>query len=274
MTTRRSALSVIAALLFCLPGSRPAKAVTEVDLELVLAVDVSFSMDLDEQRLQRDGYVQALRDPQVIRAIQAGQYGRIAITYFEWAGPETHKVVIPWMVIDSAESAEQAAAALAVAPISRARMTSISSALEAAAELIRSNPFHGTRQVIDVSGDGANNAGPPIVPVRDKLVNEGMIINGLPILLRPGSQWSMFDIADLDDYYNSCVVGGPGSFMIPIKEKDEFSLATRQKLLLEVSNITPQPHVMKAQMRVEKPADYDCLVGEKRMQRNFDMWRP
>lgn len=257
-----------------LPAFAPARAETEVDLELVLAVDVSFSMDLDEQKLQRDGYVQALRDPQIIQAIKAGSYGRIALTYFEWAGPETHKVVLPWMVIDSAETAEQAAQALAVAPISRARMTSISSALEASAELIRSNPYRGTRQVIDVSGDGANNAGPPVTQVRDRLINEGIVINGLPILLRPGSTWSMFDIPDLDDYYNSCVVGGPGSFMIPIKEKEEFAQATRQKLLLEVSDLMPPLKVVPVQLKLDKPQDYDCLVGEKRMQRNFDMWRP
>jgi hypothetical protein len=261
------------ALLLIALGPNGARAETDVDLELVLAVDISFSMDYEEQRLQRDGYIGAFRDPQIIKAIQSGVQGRIAVTYVEWAGPETQNVVIPWTLIDGPAAAEAFAVKLETQAITRARMTSISSALTFAGTLLRSNEFRGARRVIDVSGDGANNAGPPLAPVRDDLIKEGVVINGLPILLRPGTAWSTFDIADLDVYYSSCVIGGSGSFMIPIKEKAEFSTATRQKLLIEVSGIMAEPRVMHAQLAGPEPG-FDCMIGEKLWQRNFDRWRP
>ncbi|MGE0627252.1 MAG: DUF1194 domain-containing protein [Hyphomicrobiaceae bacterium] len=262
----------------------------EVDLKLVLAVDVSWSMDPDEQRLQRDGYVQAFRDPQVIKAIKSGPQGRIAITYIEWAGPNTHFVVKSWTMIDGAAAADAFAAELAEREINRHRMTSISSILEFSTRQLEAAPFTAPRQVIDVSGDGPNNSGPgPINKVRDAVVERGIIINGLPIMLKSSNEYGFGwgqNLSDLDIYYTACVIGGPGSFVIPIRELSEFSTATRQKLLLEISDLVAprQPRklgslVRRAQHKGPLPiaappgngrASYDCEIGEKNWRRNWD----
>lgn len=265
---RRPAAAWAALFLLVLGLSPRAAAEVMVDLELVLAVDVSLSMDLEEQRLQRDGYVAALRDPQVLSAIRSGQHGRIAITYFEWAGPLSQSTVLPWTIIDGKEAAEDTADRLAAAPISRYRMTSISSALDYAGRQLAGNPYPGVRRVIDVSGDGPNNAGGPVETVRDTLVNDGVVINGLPIIIRP-SQSSFFDINFLDRYYADCVIGGPGAFMIPIRDKSEFTTATRQKLLLEISGYEPPPQLIRVQLRSGQDKT-DCLVGESLWRRYMD----
>ncbi|MCL4768157.1 MAG: DUF1194 domain-containing protein [Hyphomicrobiaceae bacterium] len=256
------------ALLLSLVGALAARADTVVDLELVLAVDVSLSMDLEEQRLQRDGYVAALRDPNVLSAIQSGPHGRIAISYVEWAGPFSQATVLPWTIVDGKETAEQVAALLAEAPISRRRMTSISSALTYAGKQLESSPYEGIRRVIDMSGDGPNNSGAPVEPIRDELVGSGVVINGLPVIIRP-SQSSFFDINFLDRYYADCVIGGPGAFMIPIRDKSEFATATRQKLLLEISGFEPPPRLIPAQLRSEEEKT-DCLIGEQLWRRYMD----
>jgi Protein of unknown function (DUF1194) len=243
-----------------------AVAQTRVDLELVLAVDVSFSMDLDEQRLQRDGYIEALRDPEIIRAIQAGQHRRIAITYIEWAGWTIQQVVLPWTIIDGPQSAEAVAVKLTEAPISRHRRTSVSGALDFSDRQFGTGGVLSDRRVIDVSGDGPNNSGPPVGPMREQLVAKGIVINGLPIVLKPGGPGSMFDIANLDQYYAQCVIGGPGSFMIPIREKAEFASATRQKLLLEISALEPPPLLIHAQTAPK----IDCMAGEQLWRQYFD----
>lgn len=252
-----------------------AAAQTEVDLELVLAVDVSYSMDYEEQRLQRQGYVQAFRDPGIIKAIQSGSHGRIAVTYMEWAGPTMQKVVLPWMLIDGPGPAHEFAERLAEQGISRAQRTSISAALVFAGNLFEKSPYRGLRRVIDVSGDGPNNSGPPggVVPVRDRLVGEGIVINGLPIVQRPGGGgWGSFDITDLDLYYQECVIGGPGSFMIPIREPQEFLTATRQKLLIEISDLMSMPRTRFAQL-AETPSKANCFVGEQVWRREFEFPR-
>ena len=245
----------------------PAFAQTVVDLELVIAVDVSLSMDLDEQRLQRDGYIMAFRDPEVHKAITSGPNGRIAVTYMEWAGPPTQQVVMPWTVIDSAQAAGAFADRLEAAPISRARMTSISAALQYSGRLFDSSGAKGIRRVIDVSGDGPNNAGMPVVPVRDELVAKGIVINGLPIMLKLAQ--GFFDLAELDLYYADCVIGGTGSFMIPIKQRNEFQTATRRKLLLEIAGYEPPARLIRAQATA--PAErFDCLIGEKQWRNYMD----
>ena len=240
---------------------------TEVDLELVLSVDVSLSMDLDEQRLQRDGYVAAFRDPQIWAAIKSGPRGRIAVTYVEWAGIATQQSVLPWTLIDGPEAAEAFAAALEAKPISRARMTSISGALQYSARELARNTFRGARQVIDVSGDGPNNSGPPVVPVRDEIVQRGIVINGLPIQLKIGGPNGAFDIENLDEYYAECVIGGTGAFSIPIKEKGELAAAIRQKLILEIAGLVPEAPARVVRTRGE---GVDCLVGEKMWRRYMD----
>lgn len=263
----RSGLIAIAALLV-LAGAPAVRADTVVDLELVLAVDISLSMDMEEQRLQRDGYVAALRDPEIMKAIQSGPHGKIAITYIEWAGPHSQTTVLPWTLVEDDVSAEQAAAKLAQLPISRQRMTSISSALAYAGRQFDVNPYRGIRRVIDVSGDGPNNSGAPIQPIRDELVHDGVIINGLPIVIRP-SQSSLFDISYLDRYYADCVIGGTGSFVIPIKTQAEFTTAIRQKLLLEISSDEPPARAFKVQSTAPSEGT-DCLVGEQLWQRYMD----
>ena len=206
-----------------------------VDLELVIAVDVSLSMDLDEQQLQRDGYVAAFRDPELHRAIaNAGAYGRIAVIYMEWAGPTAQKVIIPWTLIDSPAAARAFADRLAAQPITRERLTSISSALRFAHGLLKNSRYSAPRRVIDVSGDGPNNAGPPVLEMRDALIAEGIVINGLPIMLKAPTP-SFFDIPDLDQYYAGCVIGGPGAFMIPAESYEKFSDAVLRKLILEIA---------------------------------------
>jgi hypothetical protein len=243
----------------------PAQAQTPVDLELVIAVDVSLSMDLDEQRLQRDGYVSAFRDAEVHTAITSGPHGRIAVVYMEWAGPLSQQIIIPWTLIDGPQVANVFADKLEAVPISRARMTSISSALQFSARLFDSSGARGTRRVVDISGDGPNNAGPPVVSARDELVAAGIVINGLPVMLKLAT--GFFDLADLDRYYAHCVIGGTGAFMIPIKQRSEFKTATRQKLLLEIAGRAPQARLI----RVQAPAEAsDCLIGEHQWRRYMD----
>jgi hypothetical protein len=245
----------------------PALAQSAVDLELVLAVDVSLSMDLEEQRLQRDGYVAAFRDAEVHKAIASGPNGRIAVTYMEWAGVPTQNVVVPWTIVDSPQAANAVADRLENAPISRARMTSISAALRYSERLLQSSGVRGLRRVVDVSGDGPNTAGLPVLAIRDELVASGIVINGLPIMLKLAQ--GFFDLPRLDLYYTECVIGGTGAFVIPIKERGEFKTATRRKLLLEIAGYQPPPRLIRAQMRF--PDDpTDCLVGEKQWQRYMD----
>jgi len=253
-----------------------------VDVELVLAVDISMSMDPEEQRLQRDGYIAALRDPEILKAIRAGQYGRIAVTYIEWAGPDVQIHLVPWRVIDGRASAEAFISELADKQYSRYRRTSISAALDYSARLFDDKAFRSARRVIDVSGDGANNSGPPLAPIRDRIVDSGVVINGLPIILRPTMGYSNWDLPNLDQYYANCVIGGAGSFMIPITKPEEFSTATRQKLLLEISGITPEPRILRTQFGPPPigipqfggqfgaqggESGYDCALLERGMRR-------
>ena len=269
--------SLVPVLMLAAAGPATAQApVTQyVDLELVLAVDVSLSMDLEEQRLQRDGYVQAFRDPQIHKAIQSGPNGRIAVTYMEWAGAGIQAVVLPWRVLASPADANAFADALAAKPISRNLMTSISAAIEVAASLFDHNDVQGLRRVIDVSGDGPNNSGAPVEQKRDEAGRAGVTINGLAIELAPGrGRYSYFDLPDLSRYYKDCVITGPGSFMLAIKKKEEFATAIRQKLLLEIAGREPdQPARIRPIQFTAPPADkYDCLIGEKMWQeyRNED----
>jgi hypothetical protein len=236
-----------------------------VDVELILAVDVSYSMDPDEQALQRDGYVQALRSKEFLTALREGAHGKIAVLYFEWAGQFDQKILMPWRLIDGPEAADAVAEELARAPYRRASRTSISGGLSFAKPLFDSSGYRGVRRVIDVSGDGANNAGAPVVPTRDGVTAAGITINGLPIMLkRPTS--SMMDIANLDIYYEDCVIGGPGAFVVPIHERSQFAEATRTKLILEVAGRQPEARIVPV---AAKEPRVNCLIGEKMWQ---DRW--
>jgi hypothetical protein len=236
-----------------------------VDVELVIAVDVSYSMDPDEQALQREGYVMALTSREFLRALREGPNGKIAVTYFEWAGQNDQKIIMPWRLIDGPEAADAVAAEIARAPYRRASRTSISGGLLFAKPLFDDSGYRGLRRVIDVSGDGANNAGPLVVPTRDEVLAAGITINGLPIMLKRPNVGSM-DIEDLDVYYEDCVIGGPGAFVVPIREREKFIEATRTKLVLEVAGRQPEPRVRPASAQAPR---ISCTIGEKRWQ---DRW--
>jgi len=231
----------------------------EVDLELVLAVDVSGSMDTQERLLQRDGYVQAFLHPDVIAAIGSGLNGRIAVSYVEWAGPRSQTLVMPWRVVDGQKTAEAVSAELARAESPRIRGTSISSALAFSGALFDNNGFSSGRQVIDISGDGPNNMGPPVVPVRDAVLARGITINGLPVTLRPSGSWSL-PAGLLDMYYEDCVIGGPGAFFLSVRAPEQLADAIRRKLVLEIAGHTPT--LIPAQL-AQAPPRIDCMIGER-----------
>jgi hypothetical protein len=236
-----------------------------VDIELILAVDVSYSMDMDELAVQREGYAQAIVSKEFLQALKAGQIGKIAVTYFEWAASNDQKIIIPWRVIDGPESADAVAEEILKTPIRRASRTSISGAINFAMPLFEENPYHGLRRVIDISGDGPNNNGGPVLVARDAALEKGITINGLPIMVKEPS-YSTMDIENLDFYYEDCVIGGPGAFVVSIKDRDKFKEAIRTKLLLEVAGRTPERPVVPV---AEKEPRVSCLVGEKIWQ---DRW--
>jgi hypothetical protein len=242
----------------------PTAASAEVDVELIIAVDVSYSMDPDEQALQREGYIIGFNSPEFLNALQQGAHGRIAVTYFEWAGASDQRVVVPWRLIDGPAAARAFTDAIAAAPYRRAYRTSISGALKFAMPLFADSGFRGLRRVIDVSGDGVNNQGDPVAIIRDEVLERGVTINGLPILLKRPSLATM-DIENLDVYYEDCVMGGPGSFVIPIRERDQFREATRTKLVQEIARREPAERVVPA---AGKPR-ISCTIGERMWQ---DRW--
>lgn len=260
-------LATVLALVASLSGTARASEESPpvVDVELILAVDVSWSMDIDEQDLQREGYVEAIRNPEFIAAIHRGDWQRIAITYVEWAGVGLERTVVPWTVISDAASANAFADALRAAPITRMRRTSISSALTNTAKLF-DNGIDGMRRVIDISGDGPNNAGMAVTAARDEVLAEGIIINGLPIMIKEGNPGGYFQLENLDVYYEDCVIGGFGSFMITVNDAERLTEAIRRKLILEIAGIAPQ--VIPAQYRPPgSPPRVDCEIGEKEWRR-------
>lgn len=239
---------------------------TQVDVELVLAVDVSYSMDRDEQKLQRAGYSAALTSPEFLNALKSGPLGRIAVVYVEWASSRDQKVLLDWTTIDGPDAAAAFADKLLEAPYRRASRTSISGAIDASMALFEGNGFDGIRRVIDISGDGPNNDGRLVTAARDEAVGKGVTINGLPLLIRPVSAAYM-DIEDLDIYYRECVIGGPGALMVPVRDTRAFVDATRTKLVMEIASRAPLPiiHV------VDKPdkSKMSCTIGEELWRRRY-----
>jgi Protein of unknown function (DUF1194) len=221
---------------------------TRVDVELVLAVDVSYSMDPEEQALQREGYIAALTSREFMQALKQGMNAKVAVTYFEWAG-----------------AADAVAAEIQRAPYRRASRTSISGALQFSLPLFQSSGYRGIRQVIDVSGDGVNNNGLPVTIVRDEVLSKGITINGLPIMLKRPNVGSI-DIEELDVYYEDCVIGGPGAFVIAIREREKFKEAIRTKLVLEIAGRTPERRVIP--VAADKPR-ISCTVGERMWQQRW-----
>jgi hypothetical protein len=230
-------------------------------LELVLAVDVSQSMDPDEQALQRGGYVAAFRHDDIIQAILSGPRKRIAVTYMEWGDVYDQTQVVPWTLIASRDDALAFADRLAQEQIYPSQRTSIARALMRAADLIDFNEYDGLRKVIDVSGDGPNNAGPMVEIARDAVAERGVIVNGLPITLKVGDSW--YDISNLDQYYKDCVITGAGSFVRPVKSLEEMAAGIRDKLMLEIAGL---PATIEPAQFEEQPPNSDradCLIGEK-----------
>jgi Protein of unknown function (DUF1194) len=254
-----------------LAASRPALALEPVDVELILAVDVSLSMSPDELEIQRKGYVAALTHERVIEAIKDGVHGRIAVTYVEWAGQTSQHVIVPWTLISSAEEAQAFVEKLSANPPNSARRTSISSALQFAGDLFAESSFRGLKRVVDVSGDGANNQGVPVVEARDEIVAQGITINGLPLMTR-GIAPSVFDIDDLDVYYTNCVIGGPGAFMIPVNDWSQFPEAIRRKLVQELAATPPIEEERAPVITTAAGADYDCQIGERMWRNRSWMW--
>jgi hypothetical protein len=236
-----------------------------VDVELVIAVDVSYSMDMDELAVQREGYAQAIVSKEFLQALKSLPNGKISVTYFEWAASSDQKIIIPWRVIDGPETADAVASEILRTPIRRASRTSISGAIYFALPLFEANPYRGLRRVIDISGDGPNNNGAPVLGAREVALAKGITINGLPIMVKEPS-FSTMDIENLDWYYEDCVIGGPGSFVVAIKDRDKFKEAIRTKLLLEVAGRTPERRIVPV---AEREPRVSCMIGEKIWQ---DRW--
>jgi Protein of unknown function (DUF1194) len=236
-----------------------------VDIELVIAVDISYSMDMDELAVQREGYAQAIVSKEFLQALKTGPNNKVALTYFEWSASSDQKIIIPWRVIDGPETADAVANEIMKTPVRRGSRTSISGAINFAMPLFEENPYRGLRRVIDISGDGPNNNGAPVTGARDAALEKGITINGLPIMVKEPS-YSTMDIDNLDIYYEDCVIGGPGSFVVTIKDREKFKEAIRTKLLLEVANRTPERRMVPV---AEKEPRVSCLIGEKIWQ---DRW--
>jgi len=234
-----------------------------VDLELVLAADISRSMDLDEAALQRQGYAHAIRHPAIVGAIRAGAYGRIAVTYMEWAGEETQQILAGWAEISDQASAEAFAQVIERADLGVARRTSISAALLSAARLFDANGFRGGRRIIDVSGDGPNNSGVYVVAARDRVVAAGITINGLPIISNRPNPSGYPDLAELDLYYEDCVIGGPARFMVVARGFKDFARAIRRKMFLEIAGVITPPRLLHLAAKKRRPP---CDIGEKQRQ--------
>jgi hypothetical protein len=215
-----------------------------VDLELILAVDISGSIDEAEAKQQREGYIAAIADPAVWHAISASQYSRLALAYIEWAGAGQQRILIDWTLIDSQESALAFSNALAEAPRIRAMWTSISTAIEFAMPMFDDNGYEGTRRVIDISGDGPNNRGRPVSEARDEAIARGITINGLPILNDRPQPWTLPTPIEfgLDFYYVENVIGGPGAFIVPAEGFEEFKTAILSKLIREIAGLDGPVH--------------------------------
>jgi hypothetical protein len=230
----RFLLAVLATILFV----GPAIAAEQVDLLLVLASDVSRSVDAAKFKLQRDGYVAAISNPRVIEAIKSGPHGRIAICFIEWSGVGAQKVVIDWTVIDGTKAAQDFASQLDEAQRSFADRTSISGGIDFAMAQLEHAPFQAARRTIDVSGDGTNNSGRDVTAARDEALAQGVTINGLVILSEQPLSWNADHTnppGGLEAYYRNNVTGGPNSFVLVAENFNTFGQAILNKLVAEVA---------------------------------------
>jgi hypothetical protein len=217
--------------------ARRARAAEPVDVELVLAVDVSRSVDQVEQEMQFRGYAAAFRDRRLIEGIAGGPLGQIAVTFFTWSDWHIQEHLVPWTKIDGAESAERFAAAIDAAPRRTWLYTSISGAVDFAAKLFGQG-YEGTRKVVDISGDGMNNSGRPLAEARGDALGQGIVLNGLAVLDRSPQPWAA-SLPPLDDYYRQEVIGGPGAFLMVAEGFDAFESAVKRKIIREIAAAPP-----------------------------------
>jgi hypothetical protein len=262
-----------ASLVACLVGNSAAgvPASQAVDVALVIATDVSYSVDENEARFQREGAIAAFRNPDVVKAIQSGSLGRIAVTYLDFSSYQSNKILVDWTIVHDKASADAFADALAVKPRTLGVQTSISSGLELAEKLLVTSGFNARKQVIDVSGDGPNNDGHLVDKVRDEIVAKGIVINGLPIMT-PADQFDVYYLPDLDKYYAGCVIGGPGAFIQVAHGFEDLARALRRKLILEISDARPGENPLLFKVAASAPhagwaphAVYEkgCDIGER-----------
>lgn len=282
MHLRSSVVLVLAWLAAVLPLHRAAAAEEKiaVDIELLLAVDISGSIDPEEAKLQREGYAHAIADPAVLKAIKSGIHGRIAIGYFEWADNYTQTELVEWTLVHDKASAEAVARRLLDYPIRTARRTSISGAILHAIPHFGGGPYKGLRRVLDISGDGPNNDGIPVDLARDRALSEGIVINGLPIMNGRANSWGFPVLDDLDRYYEGCVIGGPGAFVVVAQGFETFFEAVRRKLILEIAQVPyrPSPEAPRGRLKpgpvikAQAASRYakGCDIGERQSQ---EFWR-
>lgn len=273
MRFRLQSLIVILSI-WLLPVAALSAQTIEVDVELVLAVDVSRSMSPEELDIQRRGYAEALVSNEVIDAIGDGLLGRVAIQYVEWAGQYNQRIIVDWTLIEDRADAQAFARQLLTHRSPSMSRTSISGGINFAVNAIDTNAYSGNRRIIDISGDGPNNQGPYVVRARDEALAAGIIINGLPLMTRDGI-YSQFDIERLDLYYRDCVIGGPGAFLIPVLSWEEFPEAVRRKIVLELAGrASPPARIMHTSSSIlDMPGgESDCLIGEKIWEQNRWMW--
>lgn len=226
------------ALAALLVAFTPARAQEYVDLLLVLASDVSRSVDSRKFQLQREGYAAALSNPRVVEAIRSGPHGKIAICFVEWAGATSQKLVIDWTIVGDAASARKVGDQMIELPRSFADRTSISGGLEFSVMQLERSPFKGVRRTIDVAGDGTNNSGRDITLVRDEVVARGITINGLVILSESPLPWNPEHTnppGGLAEYYRNNVIGGPGAFVMVAENHNSFGQAIVKKMIAEIA---------------------------------------
>jgi Protein of unknown function (DUF1194) len=245
-------LSTLALLALLAVPAAPASAADKVDLQLILAADVSRSVDPDEFHLQREGYAAAFTNAKVLSAIQSGPNRAIAVTFIEWSGSEAQRVVAEWTVIRDEETAGDFIATLRTAPRSFQGFTSISAAIDFAMKHFDNSGVESERRIIDVSGDGTNNGGRPVNDARDEAVAQGVTINGLAIINQhpnPGYTAHTQPPEGLGEYYRQNVTGGPGSFVIVIEDFSTFAEAIVNKLVTEIADGGPLRHVAERRAR-------------------------
>ena len=256
----------------CACFSSPGYGVTAertVDLELVLAVDISESMDMEEAALQRQGFVRAFRHRNVIDAIQRGRLGRIAVTYVEWGSEQYQITRVDWTEVADASSAAAFAEAIERSSEILVAYSSISGAIAFGAQSFESNGFRGERRIIDISGDGPNNKGSYVNLARDRAVADGIAINGLPIINDRPNIYGYPLMPDLDLYYEDCVIGGPGAFIVVADGFKDFSRAILRKLVTEIAGRAPPLHLLRLAAARPRPP---CNAGEVQHQKWLKKW--